>query len=148
MRKPRVVTRRFYTSGFSTWAKPLARRKTYNNLANTRRRVRDFEGAEEYIQQAIEILQSRPESLSNAMESLSRIREDQGRAEEALAATVRAREIQQSLPTPDLSVMATLYDREALLASRCGEEERSADARSRAGQLRQRWPPRRRPIAI
>jgi hypothetical protein len=71
------------------------------------------------------------------MESLSRIREDQGRAEEALAATVRAREIQQSLPTPDLSEMATLYDREALLADRCGDEDRAKDARSRAAELRQ-----------
>ncbi len=110
---------------------------TYNNLAGCRRRVRDFAGAEEYIQKAIEILEARPESLCNVMESLSRIREDQGRAEEALAATVRARELQQSLPSPDLSEMATLYEREALLAGRCGDEERAQDARSRAAQIRQ-----------
>lgn len=110
---------------------------TYNNLAGCRRRLRDFSGAEQYIQQAIEILDSRPESLCNAMESLSRLREDEGRVEEALAATARAREIQQNLPTPDLSEMATLYEREAQLASRCGDEERSGDCRSRATQIRQ-----------
>ena len=110
---------------------------TYNNLAGCRRRLRDFSGAEHYIQQAIEILESRPESLCNAMESLSRLREDQGRVEEALAATARAREIQQNLSTPDLSEMATLYEREAQLASRCGDEERSRDCRSRAAQIRQ-----------
>jgi tetratricopeptide (TPR) repeat protein len=110
---------------------------TYNNLAGCRRRVRDFDGAEEYLQKAIEILEGRPESLCNAMESLSQLREDQGRTEEALAATVRARELQQSLPTPDLSEMATLYDHEALLASRCGDEDHAKDARSRAAQMRQ-----------
>jgi tetratricopeptide (TPR) repeat protein len=110
---------------------------TYNNLAGCRRRLRDFSGAEQYLQQAIEILESRPEGLCHAVESLSRLREDEGRVEEALAATARAREIQQNLPTPDLSQMATLYDREAQLASRCGDEERSADCRSRAAQIRQ-----------
>jgi tetratricopeptide (TPR) repeat protein len=110
---------------------------TYNNLAGCRRRLRDFSGAEQYIQQAIEILESRPESLCNAIESLSRLREDEGRVEEALAATARAREIQQNLPTPDLSEMATLYEREAQLATRCGDEERSGDCRSRATQIRQ-----------
>jgi len=110
---------------------------TYNNLAGCRRRLRDFSGAEHYIQQAIEILESRPESLSHAMESLSRLREDEGKVEEALAATARAREIQQNLSTPDLSEMATLYEREAQLASRCGDEERSQDCWSRASQVRQ-----------
>jgi len=110
---------------------------TYNNLAGCRRRLRDFSGAENYIQQAIEILESRPESLCHAMESLSRLREDEGRVEEALAATAQAREIQQNLSTPDLSEMATLYEREAQLASRCGDEERSRDCRSRAAQVRQ-----------
>jgi len=110
---------------------------TYNNLANCRRRVRDFQGAEEYIQKAIEILDVQPDSLSNAMESLSRIREDEGRVEEALAATVRARELQQGLATPDLSEMATLLDREAHLSERCGDEDRAKDCRSRAAQVRQ-----------
>ncbi|MBZ5634730.1 MAG: tetratricopeptide repeat protein [Acidobacteriia bacterium] len=110
---------------------------TYNNLAGCRRRLRDFSGAGQYLQQAIEILESRPESLCNAIESLSRLREDEGCFEEALAATARAREIQQNLPTPDLSQMATLYEREAQLASRCGDEERSEDCRSRAAQIRQ-----------
>ena len=110
---------------------------TYNNMAGCRRRLRDFASAEQYLQQAIEILESRPESLCHAVESLSRLREDQGRVEEALAATARAREIQQNLPTPDLSEMATLYEREAQLASRCGDEERSRDCRSRATQIRQ-----------
>jgi len=110
---------------------------TYNNMAGCRRRMRDFSGAEQYLQEAIEILESRPESLCAAMESLSRLREDEGRVEEALAATARAREIQQNLPTPDLSEMATLYEREAQLASRCGDEERSSDCRSRAIQIRQ-----------
>lgn len=110
---------------------------TYNNMAGCRRRLRDFAAAEQYLQQAIEILESRPESLCHAIESLSRLREDQGRVEEALAATARAREIQQNLPTPDLSEMATLYEREAQLASRCGDAERSGDCRSRATQIRQ-----------
>lgn len=109
----------------------------YNNLANCRRRLRDFAGAEQYLQQAIAILESRPESLCNAVESLSRLREDQGRVEEALAATTRAREVQQSLPSPDLSEMATLLDREALLAGRCGYEDRAADCRARAAETRQ-----------
>jgi tetratricopeptide (TPR) repeat protein len=110
---------------------------TYNNLANCRRRLRDFSGAEQYLQQAIEILESRPEALCHAVESLSRLREDEGRVEEALAATARARETQQNLPTPDLSEMAMLYEREAHLASRCGDAERSGDCRSRATQIRQ-----------
>jgi hypothetical protein len=71
------------------------------------------------------------------MESLSRIREDEGRVEEALAATVRARELQQGLATPDLSEMATLLDREAHLSERCGDEDRAKDCRSRAAQVRQ-----------
>jgi tetratricopeptide (TPR) repeat protein len=110
---------------------------TYNNLANCRRRLRDFAGAEQYLKQAIEILETRPESLCNAVESMSRLREDQGRIEEALASTTRAREIQQGLPSPDLSQMATLYEREALLAERCGEEERGKDCRRRAAEARQ-----------
>jgi len=109
----------------------------YNNLACCRRRMRDLNGAEEYVQRALNILEDHPEQLSNAVESLSRIREDQGRMEEALAATTRAREIQQNLPTPDLSEMATFYDREALLASRCGDEDRAKDCRARAAETRQ-----------
>jgi hypothetical protein len=70
------------------------------------------------------------------MESLSRLREDEGRVEEALAATARAREIQQNRPTPNLSEMATLFEREAQLASRCGDDERSGDCRARAAQIR------------
>jgi tetratricopeptide (TPR) repeat protein len=128
-----VVEMRIQTLGRNHWRVG----NTYNNLANCRRRVRDFKGAEEYIQKAIEILEVRPVSLSNAMESLSRIREDEGRMEEALAATVRAREIQQGLTTPDLSEMAALYDREAHLSERCGDEDRAKDCRSRAAQIRQ-----------
>jgi hypothetical protein len=33
--------------------------------------------------------------------------------------------------------MATLYEREAQLASRCGDEERCSDCRARAVQIRQ-----------
>jgi len=128
-----VLEMRIQTLGRNHWRVG----NTYNNLANCRRRVRDFKGAEEYIQKAIEILEVRPESLSNAMESLSRIREDEGRTEEALAATTRAREIQQGLVTPDLSEMATLYDREAHLSERCGDEDRAKECRSRAAQVRQ-----------
>ena len=57
--------------------------------------------------------------------------------EEALAATTQAREIQQNMKTPDLSELATLYDREGMLASRMGDEERTKDCRSRATQIRQ-----------
>ena len=110
---------------------------TYNNLANCRRRQRDFEGARQYAKQAIEILESRPESLCNAMETMSRILEDEGRLEEALASTARAREIQQNLSSPDLSELATLYEREGLLASRNGDEDRAADCRKRATEIRQ-----------
>jgi tetratricopeptide (TPR) repeat protein len=110
---------------------------TYNNLANCRRRLRDFQGAEDYLQQALAILESRPESMCNAVESLSRLREDEGKIEEALAATTRAREIQQGLPSPDLSELATLYERESLLASRSGDEDRALDCRKRAAETRQ-----------
>ena len=109
---------------------------TYNNLAGCRRRVRDFAGAEGYIQQAIEILEAHPEQLCNAIDTLSRLREDEGKTEEALAAATRAREIQQALPSPDLSEMATLFDREAALAERCGEEERARESRTRAAEMR------------
>jgi tetratricopeptide (TPR) repeat protein len=110
---------------------------TYNNLANCRRRLRDFKSAEDYAQKAAEILDTRPESLCNVIETQSRIFEDQGRVEEALAATTRAREIQQNLSSPDLSELATLFEREGLLAGRSGDEERAADCRSRASQIRQ-----------
>jgi tetratricopeptide (TPR) repeat protein len=109
---------------------------TYNNLAGCRRRKRDFTGAEEYIQQAIELLESHPEQLSNAMDTLSRLREDEGKTEEALAAVTRAREIQQGIPSPDLSELATLFEREAALAERCGEEERARECRTRAAEMR------------
>ena len=109
---------------------------TYNNLAGCRRRLRDFAGAEGYIQQAIEILDAHPEQLCNAIDTLSRLREDEGKTEEALAAATRAREIQQGLPSPDLSEMATLFDREAALAERCGEEERARESRTRAAEMR------------
>jgi tetratricopeptide (TPR) repeat protein len=109
---------------------------TYNNLAGCRRRVRDFAGAEEYIQQAITILEAQPEQLCNAIDTLSRLREDEGKMEEALAATTRAREIQQGLPSQDLSELATLFEREALLADRCGEDERAEDCRTRANEAR------------
>ena len=109
---------------------------TYNNLAGCRRRERDFAGAEEYIQQAITILDGHPEQLCNAIDTLSRLREDEGRMEEALAETTRAREIQQGLASPDLSEMATLFEREALLADRCGEDERARECRTRANEAR------------
>jgi tetratricopeptide (TPR) repeat protein len=128
-----VLELRIQTLGRNHWRVG----NTYNNLSNCRRRMRDFAGAEEYIQQAIAILEVRPESLCNAVESLSRLREDQGKIEEALAATTRAREIQQSLTTPDFSEMATLFEREALLADRCGDEQRAKDCRSRASEARQ-----------
>src|SRR5579864_436301 len=66
---------------------------TYNNLANCRWRARDFEGAEEYIRMAAEILESRPESMCHVLGTLARIREDQGRIEEAMAALARARDL-------------------------------------------------------
>jgi tetratricopeptide (TPR) repeat protein len=110
---------------------------TYNNLAMCRLRARDFESAERYIQSAIGILEEHPEWLSNALATLSLIREDQGRVEEALAAAMRAREVQQNLTTPNLSELAVQYDREAMLASRIGDAERAAEARSRAAQQRQ-----------
>src|SRR5258706_8757450 len=96
-----------------------------------RLRARDFESAERYIQSAIGILEEHPEWLSNALATLSLIREDQGRVEEALAAAMRAREVQQNLTTPNLSELAVQYDREALLASRIGDVERASEARSR-----------------
>jgi hypothetical protein len=99
--------------------------------------VRDFAGAERYIQQAIEILEGQPEQLCNAIDTLSRLREDEGKTEEALAAATRAREIQQALPSPDLSEMVTLFEREAALAERCGEEERARESRTRAAEMRQ-----------
>ena len=105
---------------------------TYNNLANCVRQMRNFDAAEEYIQKAIEILEARPESLSNAIDTLSRLREDQGRVDEALEAATRARETQQNLPTPDLTELATLFEREALLAGRMGDQDRANDCRSRA----------------
>jgi len=110
---------------------------TYNNLANCVRQMRNFDAAEEYIQKAIEILEARPESLSNAIDTLSRLREDQGRVDEALEAATRARETQQNLPTPDLTELATLFEREALLAGRMGDQDRANDCRSRAAQIRQ-----------
>ena len=110
---------------------------TYNNLAGCRRRLRDFAGAEGYIQQAIELLEAHPEQLCNAIDTLSRLREDEGKTEEALASATRAREIQQGLPSPDLSEMATLFEREAALAERCGEEERARESRTRAAEMRQ-----------
>jgi len=75
--------------------------------------------------------------MSNATDTLSRLREDQGRVEEALEAARRARESQQRLPTPDLSELATLFEREGLLARRMGDEERASECRSRAAQMRQ-----------
>jgi tetratricopeptide (TPR) repeat protein len=110
---------------------------TYNNLAGCRRRLRDFAAAKDYARQAIEILETRPESMCNALDTLSRIYEDEGKLEEALAATARAREIQQNRSSPDLSELATLFDREGLLAARSGDEERAAYCRSRAIQARQ-----------
>ncbi len=110
---------------------------THNNLAGCRRRARDFAGAEEYIRQAIEMLEAHPEQLCNAIDTLSRIREEEGKNEEALAATTRAREMQQGLPSPDLSEMASLFEREAALAERCGEEERGRECRTRAAEMRQ-----------
>jgi tetratricopeptide (TPR) repeat protein len=110
---------------------------TYNNLAHCRRRLRDFASAEDYAQKAVEILDTRPESLCTAIDTQSRIFEDQGRVEEALAAAARAREIQLNLTSPDLSELAALFEREGLLAGRSGDEERAADCRSRASQLRQ-----------
>jgi tetratricopeptide (TPR) repeat protein len=110
---------------------------TYNNLACCRRRRRDFAGVEEYIQQAIEILDEHPEKLCTAVGTLSRLREDEGKTEEALAAATRAREIQQGLPSPNLSEMATLFEREAALAERCGEEERARECRMQAIEMRQ-----------
>jgi tetratricopeptide (TPR) repeat protein len=110
---------------------------TYNNLAGCRRRLRDFAGAKDYAQKAVEILDARPEWLCNAIDTLSRIYEDEGRMEEALAAAARAREIQQNLTSPDLSELAALFEREGSLAGRSGDEERAADCRSRANQARQ-----------
>ena len=109
---------------------------TYNNLAGCRRRLRDFAGAEKYLRQAIEILDAYPEQLCNVVDTLSRLHEDEGKTEEALAAATRAREIQQGLPSPDLSEMATLFEREAALAERCGEEERARECRTRASEMR------------
>jgi tetratricopeptide (TPR) repeat protein len=128
----RVLEMRIQTLGRNHWRVG----HTYNNLANCRRRLRDFVSAEDYAQKAVEILDARPESLCNAIETQSRIFEDQGRVEEALAATTRAREVQQNLSSPDLSELATLFDREGLLAGRSGDEERAADCRSQAGQIR------------
>jgi tetratricopeptide (TPR) repeat protein len=110
---------------------------TYNNLAGCRRRLRDFAGAEEYMRQAIEILDGHPEQLCNAIDTLSRLREDEGKNEEALSAATREREIQQGIPSPDLSEMATLFEREAALAERCGEEERARECRTQAIEMRQ-----------
>lgn len=109
----------------------------YNNLAGCRRRSRDFAGAEEFVTKAIAILEDQPERLCNAIDTLSRLREDEGKNEEALAEATRAREIQQALPSPDLSELATLFEREAALAERCGEEERGRDCRKRAMEMRQ-----------
>lgn len=109
----------------------------YNNLAGCRRRARDFAGADQYIQQAIAILEDRPEQFCNVIDTLSRLREEEGRMEEALAQAGRAREIQQGLPSPDLSELATLFEREAVLANRCGQEDRAADCRKRAIEMRQ-----------
>jgi tetratricopeptide (TPR) repeat protein len=109
---------------------------TYNNLAGCRRRKRDFAGAEGYVRQAIELLESHPEQLCNALDTLSRLREDEGKTEEALAGVTRAREVQQGIPSPDLSELATLFEREAALAERCGEEERARECRTRAAEMR------------
>jgi tetratricopeptide (TPR) repeat protein len=110
---------------------------TYNNLANCRRRLRDFTAAHAYVQQAIEILENRPESLSNAIGTRSQILEDEGRLEEALAEAARAREVQQNLSSPDLSELATLFEREGALAGRLDDPERAADCRAHASQVRQ-----------
>jgi tetratricopeptide (TPR) repeat protein len=110
---------------------------TYNNLARCRQRENDLESAEDYIQKAIAILEVRPATLCHALETLSRIREDQGRLEEALAAVARARETMQNLQTPELSQLATFLEREAMLAGRMGDEDRSQDCRARANQIRQ-----------
>ncbi|HLK19509.1 MAG TPA: tetratricopeptide repeat protein [Bryobacteraceae bacterium] len=109
----------------------------YNNLAGCRRRARDFAGAEQYIQQAIAILEDRPEQFCNVIDTLSRLREEEGRTEEALAEATRAREIQQALASPDLSELATLFEREAVLAGRCGQDDRASDCRKRAVEMRQ-----------
>ena len=66
--------------------------------------------AEEFVTKAIAILEDQPERLCNAIDTLSRLREDEGKNEEALAEATRAREIQQALPSPDLSELATLFD--------------------------------------
>src|SRR5579864_2177192 len=111
---------------------------TYNNLANCRWRARDFEGAEEYIRMAAEILESRPESMCHVLGTLARIREDQGRIEEAMAALARARDLIRNLPTTEMSQLAGFLEREGNLAARIGDEARAEDCRSRANQIRQK----------
>jgi tetratricopeptide (TPR) repeat protein len=128
-----TLERRIETLGRNHWRVG----NVLNNLAGCRRRSRDFAGAEEFIQQAIAILEDQPERLCNAIDTLSRLREDEGKNEEALAEATRAREIQQALPSPDLSELATLFEREAALAERCGEEERGSDCRKQAVEMRQ-----------
>jgi len=128
-----VLSMRLDTLGRNHWRVG----NTYNNLANCRRRARDFEGAKKYAQQAIEILEQRPQSLCNAVGTLSMIFEDEGKLEEALSAAARARAIQQNVSSPDLADLATRFDREGLLASRCGDEERANDCRASALKIRQ-----------
>ena len=128
-----TLERRIQTSGRNHWRVGYV----YNNLSVCRRRLRDFAGAEEFVQQAIAILEDQPERLCNAIDTLSRLREDEGKNEEALAEATRAREMQEALPSPDLSELATLFEREAALAQRCGDEERGRDCRNRAGEMRQ-----------
>jgi tetratricopeptide (TPR) repeat protein len=109
----------------------------YNNLAMCKLRMRDFPAVERYINQALEILEPRPEALSSATDTLSTIREEQGRLEESLAAASKAREILQNLPSPNLSALASRFDREAQLLSRMGDEEQAASCRANAAQARQ-----------
>lgn len=110
----------------------------YNNLASCRRREGDLTGAEQYVQQALEILEVRPESMCHACETLSRIREDQGRTEEAIAAIVKARDLMQGTATPEMSQVASFYEREAMLAARLGDEQRAAECNERARQIKQK----------
>ena len=128
-----VLAMRLETLGRNHWRVG----NTYNNLANSRRRARDFEGAKKYAQQAIEILEQRPQSLVSAVGTLSMIYEEEGKLEEALSAAARARSIQQNVSSPDLADLASRYDREGMLASRCGDEDRAAECRASALKVRQ-----------
>jgi tetratricopeptide (TPR) repeat protein len=110
---------------------------TYNNLAMSKLRARDFKTAEEYVQMALEILDEQPEWLPQALETLSRIREEQGRLEESLTAMVRAVQTLESRQSPNLSELAERLDRQAMLAMRLGDSDQASACRNRALQLRQ-----------